>query len=73
MKKISGKAEVIIEIDRFNLVELSAALGHFSEAAEQLNDALMNDGINQRKQVDHSKTSMAKWLLMSTIQHKEHE
>lgn len=73
MKKIAGKVEGIVEVDRFNLHELSASLRHFSEATEQLNDALTINGINQRKQEDQDKTSMEQLLLMSTIQHKEHE
>ena len=73
MKKIAGKVEGIVEVDRFNLHELSASLRHFSEAAERLTTALSDNGINQRKQEDHNNTTVEQWFLMNTIRHREHE
>lgn len=73
MKKTSGNTQDIDAVDRLDLNELSAALRHFSEAAERLTAALSDNGINQRKQEDHNNTTVEQWFLMNTIQHREHE
>lgn len=73
MKKKTGEVEDIGEMAPLDCQELSTALRHFADAAERLNVALSNDGIEKGKREDHDNSMIEPWYLLTTVQHREHE
>jgi hypothetical protein len=73
MKKKNSEVEDIGEVAPLDCQELSTALRHFADAAERLNVALSNDGIEKGKREDHDKAVMEQWVTMNTTQLQENE